>query len=250
MAELLGWVNRPFLVLGDFSLSAGSLILLVAGFVAIVLVARVGAGVIAARLLARTSMDRGVQYAIGRIVYYGLLAIGLMVALQTSGIQLGGLAVVLGALGVGIGFGLQNIVNNFVSGLILLVERPVQIGDWIEIEGTGGRVERIGARSTTIVTNDNVAIIGPNAELVTEHIINWSHRDPRVRVRVAAGVAYGSDLERVRAVLLAVAASTRPCWPSPRPPCCSGASGSRRSTWSWRCGPPRRRSTSSASAAI
>lgn len=205
VAELPGWVSRPFLVLGDIHLSVAGLLLLAMGIVVVVVVARVAAGIAAVRLLARTSMDRGLQHAISRMLYYSLLAIGLMITLQTSGVQLGGLAVVAGALGVGIGFGLQNIVNNFVSGLILLVERPIQIGDWIDMAGTGGRVERIGARSTTMVTNDNVVVIVPNAELVTSRIINWSHRDPRVRIRIPVGVAYGSDLRRVREVLLEVA---------------------------------------------
>jgi potassium efflux system protein len=141
------------------------------------------------------------------MVYYGLLVLGLMIALQTSGIEVGSITVLLGALGVGIGFGLQNVVSNFVSGLILLAERPVQINDWIEVGGRQGRVERIGARSTMILTNDNITLIVPNGDLVANPIINWSHGDPKVRFRLPVGVAYGSDMARVQAALIDVAAA-------------------------------------------
>jgi small-conductance mechanosensitive channel len=201
------WVTAPLLAIGGMQVSVGGLALFVAAVVVVALVARTVGGLVGSRLLARTGMDRGLQYALARMSTYTLLVIGLMIALQTSGIEVGSLAVVLGALGIGVGFGLQNIVNNFVSGLILLAERPVQVGDRIEVGGRGGRVERIGARSTTIVTGDNITLIIPNADLVSQQIINWSHGDPRVRFRIPVGVAYGSDLEQVREVLLEVAAA-------------------------------------------
>ena len=199
------WLSEPFLNLGKSQVSLITLVTFVVAVVVVVAVARLIGRLVGSRLFARTAMDRGLQYAIGRIVYYALLVLGLMIALQTSGIEIGSLAVLLGALGVGIGFGLQNIVNNFVSGLVLLAERPAQIGDWIEVGGHPGRVERIGARSTTIVTTDNISIIVPNSDLVTNQITNWSHGDPKVRFRIAVGVAYGSDMARVREALLEVA---------------------------------------------
>lgn len=201
----MNWLTEPLLSIGQARVSLAALGLFVCAVTLVVVVARAIGSLIGSRLLARTGMDRGLQYAIGRMVYYALLVLGLMIALQTSGIEVGSVTVILGALGVGIGFGLQNIVNNFVSGLILLVERPVQVGDWIEVGGVGGRVERIGGRSTMIVTSDNITMIIPNADLVTQQIINWSHGDPKVRFRIPVGVAYGSDIARVRQALLEVA---------------------------------------------
>lgn len=213
----MDWLSTPLFTVGDTRVTAGRLVSLTLTLVVVVIVARLAGNLVGARLLRRTAMDRGLQYALGRMVYYALLVTGLMIALQTSGIQVGSLAVVLGALGVGIGFGLQHVVNNFVSGLILLVERPVKVGDWIEVDGTGGLVERIGARSTTIVTNDNVTIIVPNGELVTKTIVNWSHGHPRVRIRLPVSAAYGSDLEVVRAALLEVAGASAMVLDEPAP---------------------------------
>lgn len=201
------WLARPLIAIGEAEVSLGKLGLFLAAVVIVVVAARAVGKLAVSRLLARTAMDPGARHAVGRLVYYVLLVLGLMIAFQTSGIEVGSLTVVLGALGVGIGFGLQNIVNNFVSGLILLAERPVQVGDWIEVAGRTGRVTRVGARSTTIVTGDNITIIIPNADLVTQQIINWSHGDPKVRFRIPVGVAYGSDLERVRETFLEVAAA-------------------------------------------
>jgi small-conductance mechanosensitive channel len=199
------WFTQPFVSIGQARVSLASLAEFVVVVAVVAVVARTIGRFVGSRLFARTTMDRGLQYAIGQISYYVLLVLGLMIALQTSGVEVGSLTVLLGALGVGIGFGLQNIVNNFVSGLILLVERPAQVGDWIEVGGTGGRVERIGARSTTILTSDNITIIVPNADMVTQRIINWSHGDPKARFRIPVGVAYGSDIPRVREALLEVA---------------------------------------------
>ena len=211
------WLTQPLLSIGQARVSLAALALFLCAVVLVVVFARAVGSLIGTRLLARAGMDRGLQYAVGRMVYYALLVLGLMIALQTSGIEVGSVTVILGALGVGIGFGLQNIVNNFVSGLILLVERPVQVGDWIEAGGIGGRVEHIGGRSTRIVTSDNITMIIPNADLVTQHIINWSHGDPKVRFRIPVGVAYGSDIARVRQALLEVAADHPGVLPDPPP---------------------------------
>ncbi len=213
----MDWLTRPMVAVGGTRVSPVDVLLFLATVVLVVVVARIAGRVVGTRLLARTAMDRGLQYAIGRMTYYAVLIVGLMIAFQTSGIQIGSLTVVLGALGVGIGFGLQNVINNFVSGLILLAERPVQVGDWIEVGGKEGRVERIGARSTTIVTNDNISIIVPNADLITTSLVNWSHGDPTVRIRIPVGVAYGSDLDAVRGALLEVAAANPAVLPAPAP---------------------------------
>lgn len=157
------------------------------------------------RLLQRTRVDPSVRFAIARIAGYSFIALGIYVALLLVGLNLSSLAVVAGALGVGIGFGLQNIVHNFVCGLIILIERPITIGDRVEIGGVAGQVKQIRLRSTTIETNDNITYIVPNSDFITNTVINWSHGDPRVRIRLPVGVAYGSDLVKLERALLEVA---------------------------------------------
>jgi small-conductance mechanosensitive channel len=159
------------------------------------------------RVLRRTRVDPGLQFAITKIFGYTFVALGFYVALVVNGVNLSSLAVVAGALGIGIGFGLQNIVANFVSGLVLLAERPVSVGDRNEESGVAGNVTRINLRSTTVVTNDNITIIVPNSDLTSQSVTNWSYGDPRVRIRLPVSVAYGTDVEKLRAALLEVAAA-------------------------------------------
>jgi len=159
------------------------------------------------RLLARTRLEPPLQFAIAKIGGYTFIAIGFYVALQVVGLNLTSLAVVAGAVGVGVGFGLQNIVHNFVSGLIILAERPIAIGDRIEIGGVAGQVQQIRLRSTTVVTNDNIAYIVPNSDLITHTVINWSHGDLKVRIRMPVGVAYGTLPDKLEKLLLEVALS-------------------------------------------
>lgn len=159
-----------------------------------------------ARLLKRTRLRTPVQFAIQRIARYTFLALGVYLSLEAVGINLSSLAFLAGALGVGVGFGLQNIISNFISGLIILAEQPIAIGDRVEVGGTVGSVTAINLRSTTILSGDNISIIVPNSNLITGTVINWSHGDPRVRTRLPVGVAYGTDVEKLRTVLLEVAA--------------------------------------------
>ncbi len=155
--------------------------------------------------LARTRMDRGAREATVTISGYVGVAVAALVALAVAGFEFTNLAIIAGALSVGIGFGLQAIVNNFVSGLILLFERPVKTGDWIVVGDTEGYVKRISIRSTLIQTFDRADVIVPNSDLITNKVTNWMLFDPRGRIRVPIGVAYGSDTEKVREVLLKVA---------------------------------------------
>lgn len=199
------WLDEPLFTLGKTTFTAYALI----KFFAWVAALWIGTGLlqrlVLQRLLARTHFDRGLQFAINRIFGYVVICLGLYIALVVNGVDLSSLAVLAGALGIGLGFGLQNIVGNFVSGLIILAERPVSIGDRIEVAGVAGQVRHISLRSTTVVTNDNISMIIPNSDLVSQTITNWSHGDPRVRIRLPVGVAYASDPAKVRDVLLAVA---------------------------------------------
>lgn len=156
-------------------------------------------------VLAKSSLDLGTRTAIGTITRYSIILIGLMIILQTVGIDLSTITVLAGALGVGIGFGLQNITNNFVSGIIILFERPIKVDDRIEVGNITGDVVRISMRATTIVTNDNISVIVPNSEFISSKVINWSHNDRNVRFNIPVGVSYKEDPQKVKELLLSVA---------------------------------------------
>jgi small-conductance mechanosensitive channel len=157
------------------------------------------------RLLAQSGLDRSLQYAIAQVVSNIVLVVGIVIVLENTGIHLAALAVFAGAVGVGVGFGLQNIASNFISGLVILAERPITIGDRVEVAGIAGQVEHIRARSTVIRTNDNIMMIVPNTKFIDSPVTNWTYGDRRVRFRIPVGVAYGSDVNKVRDALLAVA---------------------------------------------
>src|SRR5207244_5725965 len=129
--------------------------------------------------------------------------VGIFIVLENTGIHLGALTVFAGAVGVGIGFGLQNIASNFISGLVILTERPITIGDRVEVAGIAGQVQQIRARSTVIRTNDNITMIVPNTKIIDSPVTNWTYGDPRVRFRIPVGVAFGSHIAKIREALLA-----------------------------------------------
>ncbi len=157
------------------------------------------------RVLTHMPLAMGQQYAIARVVSYLVFVLGLIVGLQSLGLNLSSLVVVGGALGIGVGLGLQAIVSNFVAGLILLLEQPIKLGDRIEVGDTYGDVVRLRGRSTWIRTNDNVVIIVPNSDFINQRVTNWTANDRRVRISLPVGVSYDSDPKKVREVLLAVA---------------------------------------------
>src|SRR5437667_4822947 len=157
------------------------------------------------RVLVRSGLDRALQHAIAQVVGYALLVIGFIIVLENAGIHIGALTVFAGAVGVGLGFGLKNIASNFISGLLILAERPIAIGDRIEVAGITGQVRQIRARSTLIMTNDNIAMIVPNEKFIDSPVTNWTYTDRRVRFRLPVGVAYGSDVNKVREALIAAA---------------------------------------------
>jgi small-conductance mechanosensitive channel len=157
------------------------------------------------RVLTLTRIDPGVQETVVTLGRHVLMFICGLVVLQSWGVDVRSLALVASVLGVGIGFGLQNIANNFVSGLVVSVERPIQPGDFVKIGDLMGTVEKIGARSTEIRTLDNLSILIPNSRFLDSEVINWSHRDPLHRLHLPVGVAYGSDTAAVRAALLEAA---------------------------------------------
>jgi small-conductance mechanosensitive channel len=159
------------------------------------------------RIFPRYGIDPGIGQSIATIVRYLLVITGLIIIFQSSGIDLSALGILMGALGVGIGFGLQNITNNFISGIIILFERPIKVGDRVEVGEIAGSIVKISARATTILTNDNISVVVPNSDFINSTVINWSLDDRKVRFRFPVGVAYKEDPEKIRKILLEVAAA-------------------------------------------
>jgi potassium-dependent mechanosensitive channel len=157
------------------------------------------------RLAKRRHIDQGLRYTIARVVRYLFILVGILIALKQFSIDLTSIAVFFTALSVGIGFGLQYIAADIVSGFILLFERPVRVGDRITIGEDEGDVQSINLRTTLVITNDRVAIIVPNSRLVSQRVINWSYGDPRARISIPIGVATTSDVDLVTKTLLLAA---------------------------------------------
>jgi len=169
-------------------------------------------------LLSRFPLQRGLPFTISKVSYYVLLVLVFLAALVNAGMELDKFTLITGALGVGVGFGLQNIVNNFVSGLILLFERPIRVGDTVEMKGRlAGIVKRIGARSSTIQTGEDAEVIVPNSNLISNEVMNWTLSSVRRRVDIPVGVAYGTDPERVLSLLIEVAAAHSGVTKNPKP---------------------------------
>src|SRR2546430_8516804 len=173
--------------------------------------------VLRGQVFSRLSIDQGMQYTLTRITHYLIMIVGAVVAFQFIGIDLTGLAIIVGFLSVGIGFGLQNITSNFVAGLILLFERPIKVGDRVMVGDQEGDVVEIKMRSTTIRTLNNIAVIVPNSEFVSSRLENWSYGDQKVRLDVDVGVSYESDLETVIRSLSGVAAEHPEVLTNPAP---------------------------------
>lgn len=185
--------------------TAGKLIVLVTLLALLLYFSRRFTRWIVDSFLARRNLDIGVRQAVGTLVRYAITTLGVVVILQAVGIDLTAFTVLAGALGVGLGFGLQNVASNFVSGLIILFERPIKVGDRIEVGGVSGEVRRIGARATTLVTEENIAVIVPNSQFISERVTNWSHEGPLTAFLVHVRVEWRADADLMRRLLLEVA---------------------------------------------
>ncbi|MGD1953479.1 MAG: mechanosensitive ion channel domain-containing protein [Leptolyngbyaceae cyanobacterium] len=190
------------IALGDTQYSALSLVLLLGLTIGLWFAAQLISRLFRTYVLRRARIEPRLQDIFSILVQYGLLFLGVIVLLQLLGIDASSLAILASLLGVGIGFGVQNITNNFISGFIITLERPIQVGDFIKIGDLVGIVRQVGARSTEINTLDRVTIIVPNSRFLESEVINWSHGDPVSRLRVPVSVAYGSDISKVRTALL------------------------------------------------
>lgn len=207
ITETLPILKYPLVNTGQFQLTLMGIVKGVIAFLFFLYLSRSFRLFLSDYLFPRTTVDTGVRNAVQTLSHYIFIILGITVAISVMGIDLTTLTVFAGALGVGIGFGLQNIANNFISGLILLFERPIKNGDYIQVGKEAGQVQKIGARSTIVKTPDNIFLVVPNANLVSQEVINWTHRDARTRVHLPITVAHHSDLEKVEQLCLQIAAS-------------------------------------------
>ncbi|HAH36529.1 MAG TPA: mechanosensitive ion channel protein MscS [Algoriphagus sp.] len=202
LEELL---NISLINLGESKLTIGLLLTLIFSFIALFVISEWLRRLLVNKILKRYDITTGTRQSIGTMVKYLLILAGIFSILQTNGIDLSAFGVLAGAIGVGIGFGLQNVTNNFISGLIILFEQPIKVGDRIEVGDVTGDVIKISARSTMIVTNDNITIIVPNSQFIDSQVINWSHSDRMVRFNFPVGISYKENPQRVKEILLDVA---------------------------------------------
>ncbi|MDJ0611587.1 MAG: DUF3772 domain-containing protein [Kiloniellales bacterium] len=214
--ERIAWAMTGFTI-GGRSFSLTDVLFGIVVFIILLALIRFIQRFLDVRVLQQTRMDAGVRNAVNTGIGYAGVLIAALIAIDTAGIDLSGLALIAGALSVGIGFGMQSVVSNFVSGLILLVERPIQVGDWIVVGQDQGYVKRISVRSTQIQTFSNASVIVPNSELIAGRVTNWMYKDRSGRVEIPIGVAYGSDTAKVRELLLQCAKSHSSVSARPQP---------------------------------
>jgi len=210
---------RASVAVGALSLSLGDVLAFVLTLLTALLLARIVNEVLEEDVYPRATLPRGIPYALSTLVRYGFYSVGFLFALSAAGVQLGQLAIMLGGLGIGIGLGLQDLVKNFAAGLTLLFERRVHVGDTVQIpsQQISGRVLAIGTRATVIRSGNGVEVVVPNADLVSGAVTNWTLSDPLHRIEVTVGVAYGTDPERVVALLLDVVRSNDRLLAEPAP---------------------------------
>jgi small-conductance mechanosensitive channel len=203
--KLYYYVNFPLLKLGQSQITAWTIAYIIILLILLYIITNRMKNWVVDRLFAKSNIEYGTRQAIGTIIAYSIVVVGTLVILDSAGINLSALTIVAGALGIGIGFGLQNVTTNFISGIIVLLERPIKVGDRVQVEGATGDVVNISLRATTILTNDNIAVIVPNSEFISSKVINWSYKNKDIRCNFPITVAYGSDPELVRDVLLEIA---------------------------------------------
>lgn len=191
--------------LGEISISVQLIVTVVFAFVVVVFIGTILSNLLKDKVLVKLKFDEGSREAIATMFRYFTITIGCLLIPQAAGIDMSSFTFLAGGLGIGLGFGFQGLAQNFVSGLILLLERPIKVGDYIEIDKLEGTIRKISIRSTVIVTNDDISIIVPNQVLVGNKIINWSHGNVLSRIHIPVRVAYGSDPVLVTEVLLSAA---------------------------------------------
>lgn len=217
LGDAFGAMTSIQFTISTVSVTPGSILNIILIIYITILTSRALQAFLLQEVLPRYRVEKGVQLSIARLVHYAAMTIGLLVLLWALGFSLNQITILGGALSVGIGFGLQAIVNNFVSGLILLFERPVKVGDFIDVENQVGEVKELGLRATTVQTFDNAEVVIPNSQLISGSVTNWTLAEKKVRVKAPVGVAYGTDIEEVLRILLACAEANPSVLSTPKP---------------------------------
>jgi len=202
---------------GGIHFSLRSIMLAALMFVIVLAVMRFFQRMLSTRVLPNTKLDQGLQHSVSAIFGYAGICLAILLAVSAAGLDLSNLAIIAGAISVGIGFGMQSIVNNFVSGLILLVERPIKVGDWIVVGADQGFVKDIRVRATEIETFDRSSVVIPNSELISNRVLNWTLKERSGRGIIKIGVSYGSDVDKVRDILFEMADKRREILTYPAP---------------------------------
>lgn len=197
--------NTELFHVGETVFTPGSILLLILSFLFLFFLTSRISRLLTRRIFPRYHLDEATSHSMATITRYALLVIGFVIIFQTSGIDLSSLGILFGALGIGIGFGLQNITSNFISGIIILFEKPIKIGDRVEVDKLVGNITKISARATTVINNDNIAVVVPNSDFINNKVINWSLNDQNVRFNFPVGVSYKEDPQRIKKLLLEVA---------------------------------------------
>jgi small-conductance mechanosensitive channel len=210
-------LQNPLFALGKHNIATADVLKYVLLIVGLSILARLTRRRIVTRLMAHTQTDEGTRYAIARLAGYCVWVVGVFVGLPLLGFELQNMVVAVGALGIGLGLGLQRLTENFVSGLVLLFGRPVKVGDRIQVGEIVGAVVAIHARATMIRTNDNEIVMVPNGDLVSNSVTNLTHNDRKIRYSIPVGVSYHADPEQVKDALLAVAADCTSTLSEPAP---------------------------------
>jgi small-conductance mechanosensitive channel len=207
--EILTYVqdvlNFELFTISEAPVTVGSILIFLLLITLFILIGIFARRALNRRILKRFKIDAGTSYTLSRITQYIIISVGVLISFNFVGINLSSLTVIFGLLSVGIGFGLQNITANFISGLIILFERPISVGDRVMVSDIEGDIMEINIRSTMVRTVNNISIIVPNSEFVSKDVINYSHGDPTYRLDINVGVAYGSDLDIVLKALREVA---------------------------------------------
>ncbi|OCK07268.1 MULTISPECIES: mechanosensitive ion channel domain-containing protein [Thalassospira] len=218
-ADLLDAAEKAFIGIqvGGINFSLRAILIAILLFLAVLGVMRFFQRMLNTRVLPNTKLDEGLQHSVSAIFGYAGICLAVLLAISAAGMDLSNLAIIAGAISVGIGFGMQSIVSNFVSGLILLIERPIKVGDWIVVGADQGLVKDIRVRATEIETFDRSSVVIPNSELISNRVMNWTLKDRSGRGIIRIGVSYGSDANKVREILLEIADKRREILSYPAP---------------------------------
>lgn len=205
VTSFLLFFNKTLFTIGESEISIGTIIIFFFSFYLLLYTSTKIRKLLLTKVLTKSKLKKSFRESIANGVRVTMILVGTIIIIQAVGIDLSALSLLAGALGVGIGFGFQKVTDNLISGLTILIEEPIKVGDRVEVGDVSGDIVNISLRSTTIITNDNISIIVPNSEFISSKVINWSHNNRIIRFRFPLGVSYSEDPEIVTKLLLEVA---------------------------------------------